>query len=546
MRNNITIFRGDDTAGPLGRSLTLTLKVPAGVDLAGCSASFEFAGIRRDFPGPLVDGAALAITYTAAETAAMPLGAGFGVLRVWSAEGRVTTVRNTVSVVVTDNVYRAYPGGATNSVEVVISTVAWADIAGRPDLGQMVMPGEPTQRQLAAAVKTLWELLNGKVVYAALAALLSLSSLASFDPSIEWQDIPPTSTVASVVAEFAPGVDTSITNGLRSYTDLSYDIKTVTHYASGTEPWTVVYYNRENVLTNKSPNVWDNRTSSPTEGSGAMRLYYAPSVTSDEYGWWTLEEEEWHEDYGWGPVDGDDKRPAMLPDLVDSIVFDRLGTVTRELSLVTTNVTHDALATTSSVAAVSGTASEALSKAETAGLNAGIAESKANAALESLTQKQATLPYPTNAIPYTALTDTPSIPTVPTQVSAFANDAGYITAETATNIAESAVASADTTYRLTVGVTNLNQSVQYVALDDTTAELAIALPTGDGAKDWLVYVNAATDTTLILPAATWWMSDEAFTNALPAGLTALYFSQISTNGVYSLGRQEMTPITIAP
>ena len=184
--------------------------------------------------------------------------------------------------------------------------------------------------------------------------------------------------------------------------------------------------------------------------------------------------------------------------------------------------------------------------ANTANANALIADTKAQYALEALQGKQDTLPYLTNAIPYSALTGTPTIPTVPTQVSAFANDAGYVNALTVTNIAESAVASADTTYRLTVGVTNLNQSVQYVALDDTTTELAISLPTGDGAKDWLVYVNAATNTTLILPAATWWMSDEAFTNAIPAGLTALYFSQISTNGVYSLGRQEMTPITIAP
>ena len=57
--------------------------------------------------------------------------------------------------------------------------------------------------------------------------------------------------------------------------------------------------------------------------------------------------------------------------------------------------------------------------------------------------KQDALPYQTNAIPYSALTGTPSIPTVPTNVSAFNNDAGYvtesitngyITAETATNI----------------------------------------------------------------------------------------------------------------
>jgi len=44
--------------------------------------------------------------------------------------------------------------------------------------------------------------------------------------------------------------------------------------------------------------------------------------------------------------------------------------------------------------------------------------------------KQDKLPYPTNAIPYAALSGKPTIPTVPTEVSAFTNDAGYLTSFT--------------------------------------------------------------------------------------------------------------------
>lgn len=115
----------------------------------------------------------------------------------------------------------------------------------------------------------------------------------------------------------------------------------------------------------------------------------------------------------------------------------------------------------------------------------------------------------------------------------------------ATNAAEFAVASADTSYRRVIGVTNLNQSVQYVSVTDTEpTTLAIDLPAGTNTADWIVYVTSVTNVTLSLPAATWWMADTAYTNDIaPATPTALFFSQV-TDGVYLLGRQELEPVTI--
>ena len=114
----------------------------------------------------------------------------------------------------------------------------------------------------------------------------------------------------------------------------------------------------------------------------------------------------------------------------------------------------------------------------------------------------------------------------------------------ANTAAANAVANADTTYRRTIGITNINQSVQYVNITDTApTTLAISMPTDGATKDWMVYVVSVTNVTLSLPAATWWMADTAYTNDVPpATPTAFYFSQITTN-IFYLGRQELTEVT---
>ena len=123
-----------------------------------------------------------------------------------------------------------------------------------------------------------------------------------------------------------------------------------------------------------------------------------------------------------------------------------------------------------------------------------------------------------------------------------------ISAETATNIADTvsaaAIASADTTYRRTIGITNLNQTVQYVNITDTApTTLEISMPVNGVTKDWIVYVSSVTNVTLSLPSATWWMADAAYTNDVPPDTpTALWFSQV-TDGIFILGRQELTEVS---
>lgn len=102
----------------------------------------------------------------------------------------------------------------------------------------------------------------------------------------------------------------------------------------------------------------------------------------------------------------------------------------------------------------------------------------------------------------------------------------------------------DTSYYRVVGITNKNQSVQYVETDANTTSLQIQMPESGMTKDWLVYVKALTNLTLVLPPADYWVVNESVTNEIPPLVpTALYFSQIADN-TYSIGRQELVPITV--
>jgi len=102
----------------------------------------------------------------------------------------------------------------------------------------------------------------------------------------------------------------------------------------------------------------------------------------------------------------------------------------------------------------------------------------------------------------------------------------------------------DTSYFRFNQITNVNQSVQYVYTDANTTQLNIMMPATGMTKDWLVYVLAETNLTIKLPPATYWVSSDSVTNAIPpATPTALYFTQV-TDDTYSIGRKEFVPITV--
>ena len=102
----------------------------------------------------------------------------------------------------------------------------------------------------------------------------------------------------------------------------------------------------------------------------------------------------------------------------------------------------------------------------------------------------------------------------------------------------------DTSYQRYTGITNKNQSVQYICTDANTTELEILMPDSGITKDWLVYILPMADLNIVLPPANYWVANESVTNSVPADTpTALYFTQIDNN-TFSIGRKEFIPITV--
>lgn len=124
-----------------------------------------------------------------------------------------------------------------------------------------------------------------------------------------------------------------------------------------------------------------------------------------------------------------------------------------------------------------------------------------------------------------------------TQLDTRLND--YVSNETLENY--------DASYKIVEGISDENQTIQLVVNESLTVQpLNIMLPTHGRCKDWIVYVLAATNMTLSLPPADYWIRNDAVTNDIAAGTpTALYFSQVSTNNIFTIGRQEYIPITVS-
>ena len=92
----------------------------------------------------------------------------------------------------------------------------------------------------------------------------------------------------------------------------------------------------------------------------------------------------------------------------------------------------------------------------------------------------------------------------------------------------------------------INQSVQKIDVS-SSARLSVRLPELNAGQtgDFVVYaVNTTSeDIPLSLPAGTWYMQDEANTNAIGSGVTAFYFTELA-HGVWCLGRQELKPVEV--
>ena len=108
----------------------------------------------------------------------------------------------------------------------------------------------------------------------------------------------------------------------------------------------------------------------------------------------------------------------------------------------------------------------------------------------------------------------------------------------------------DTSYFRMEGITNKNQSVQYVVNNSITPwNLDIVIPSDGETKDWIVYVYSQTNATIRLPTdndtITWWAQKDSVVNDIkPSTPTAFYFSQVAYKK-FTVSRQELTALALS-
>ena len=152
----MTIFKGDDVGGTLGKRLVI--HVHSKFDLAGCVIIFNYQGITRKFEG-VQDGDQLELFFSHNETAKMTVGTFKGVMFAVDAAGKYRTIDNGIPIKVTTNLRECY---GDNTFDVTVgNAVDWANIIHKPFEGVVV--DLSTDDKMLAALGTIIEHLGGTI-----------------------------------------------------------------------------------------------------------------------------------------------------------------------------------------------------------------------------------------------------------------------------------------------------------------------------------------------------------------------------------------------
>lgn len=154
----LTIFKGDDTGGTLGKHIAIT--VTTEVPLTNCVLVFNYCGAVREFAN-VVSGQTIEVFFSHNETRTFPVGTNKAALAIRDASGKVRTLTNALPIKVTTNLEECY-GPQSQTADVSIRAVAnWSDIINKPFVGKVV--NLKTDDDMLAAVGTIVEQLGGTV-----------------------------------------------------------------------------------------------------------------------------------------------------------------------------------------------------------------------------------------------------------------------------------------------------------------------------------------------------------------------------------------------
>ena len=152
----ITLFKGDDTGGALGKSVVV--EITTEYDLSNCSVIFNYQGVERRWTG-VHNGDRREVFFSHNETARMSVGTFKAVIIAVDAAGKVRTITNSLPIKVSTNLSECY---GDNVVQVNIGTaVNWDSITGKPFDGKTVPLS--SDDDVIAAVGTIIEKLGGQI-----------------------------------------------------------------------------------------------------------------------------------------------------------------------------------------------------------------------------------------------------------------------------------------------------------------------------------------------------------------------------------------------
>lgn len=152
----ITLFKGDDTGGTLGKSVVV--EITTEYDLSNCSVIFNYQGVERRWTG-VYNGDRREVFFSHNETARMSVGTFKAVIIAVDAAGKVRTITNSLPIKVSTNLAECY---GDNVAQVTIgTTVNWDSITGKPFDGKTVSLS--TDDDVIAAVGTIIEKLGGQI-----------------------------------------------------------------------------------------------------------------------------------------------------------------------------------------------------------------------------------------------------------------------------------------------------------------------------------------------------------------------------------------------
>ena len=131
---SVTIFRGDDTGGQLGKTIIINFHCGDTVNMEGVVVTFILGGFYEKEFRDVHDGDRLEIFMTHEQTAMLPLGVSFGKLYGTDASGKIRTFSNRIPIRVTNHVCEAYGSAEESGIDVTISNaITWDSIFGKPE-----------------------------------------------------------------------------------------------------------------------------------------------------------------------------------------------------------------------------------------------------------------------------------------------------------------------------------------------------------------------------------------------------------------------------